>query len=227
MYCRSCTKLTLTIHVSSVLNISFSYLSQSPCIEGRSRHKVGLQTDILVNKTQCLPNEAISWSAFSISGYYPMAYYTPTRPSDWSVLGLAVMAWTATMASLILVWSSLNSVTCNKRIILAASFTAESEMKKIRTRVLNTANLHALLSLWEAQIGQRGFEPWARVILLFAVLWRRHFSLSSQKPVSLVGVGKSEGFASRKRLSDSAGRSSQLVLPRPANRMPGSGHSHR
>ena len=36
----------------------------------------------------------------------------------------------------------------------------------------------------------------------------------SQKPVSLVGVGKSEGFASRKRLSDSAGRSSQLVLPR-------------
>lgn len=159
-----------------------------------------------------------------------MAYYTPTRPSDWSVLGLAVMAWTATMASLILVWSSLNSVTCNKRIILAASFTAESEMKKIRTRVLNTANLHALLSLWEAQIGQRGFEPWTRVILLFAVLWGRHFSLTeacfTRWSGKKWGVCVEEASLWLRWPFFAVSAPPQLVVPRPANRMPGSGHSH-
>lgn len=63
-------------------------------------------------------------------------YHTPIRPSDWSVLGLAVMAWTATMASLIRVWRSRNSVTCNNLIILAASLTAESEIKSIESRTL-------------------------------------------------------------------------------------------
>ena len=63
-------------------------------------------------------------------------YHTPIRPSDWSVLGLAVMAWTATMASLIRVWRSRNSVTCNNLIILAASLIAESEIKSIESRTL-------------------------------------------------------------------------------------------
>ena len=156
-----------------------------------------------------------------------MAYYTPTRPSDWSVLGLAVMACTATMASLILVWSSLNSVTCNKRIILAASLTAESEMKKIRTRVLNTVNLHALLSLVERRrsdsAGSRALDPGHIAVCCFM----EKTLLSHRSLFHSLEWEKNEGFASRKRLSDSAGPgSSQLVLPRPANRMPGSGHSH-
>lgn len=40
------------------------------------------------------------------------------------------------MASLIRVWRSRNSVTCNNLIILAASLTAESEIKSIESRTL-------------------------------------------------------------------------------------------
>ena len=40
------------------------------------------------------------------------------------------------MASLIRVWRSRNSVTCNNLIILAASLTAESEIKSVESRTL-------------------------------------------------------------------------------------------
>lgn len=57
--------------------------------------------------------------------------HLPTLPSLWSVLGSAMMAWTATMASLILVWSSLSSSMCSRRRIWAASFRVASEEKCI------------------------------------------------------------------------------------------------
>lgn len=57
--------------------------------------------------------------------------HLPTLPSLWSVLGSAMMAWTATMASLILVWSSLSSSICSRRRIWAASFRVASEKKFI------------------------------------------------------------------------------------------------
>lgn len=55
--------------------------------------------------------------------------HLPTLPSLWSVLGSAMMAWTATMASLILVWSSLSSSMCSRRRIWAASFRVASERR--------------------------------------------------------------------------------------------------
>lgn len=60
--------------------------------------------------------------------------HLPTLPSLWSVLGSAMMAWTATMASLILVWSSLSSSICSRRRIWAASFRVASE----KTFILGT-----------------------------------------------------------------------------------------
>ncbi len=57
--------------------------------------------------------------------------HLPTLPSLWSVFGSAMMAWTATMASLILVWSSLSSSMCSRRRIWAASFRVASEEKKL------------------------------------------------------------------------------------------------
>lgn len=57
--------------------------------------------------------------------------YLPTFPSLWSVLGSAMMAWTATMASLILVCSSRSSSMCSRRRIWAASFRVASGGKCI------------------------------------------------------------------------------------------------
>lgn len=56
--------------------------------------------------------------------------HLPTFPSLWSVFGSAMMAWTATMASLILVWSSLSSSMCSRRKIWAASFRVASGKRR-------------------------------------------------------------------------------------------------
>ena len=50
----------------------------------------------------------------------------PTLPSDWSVLGFAVTACTATISSLMLVCKCLSSLICNSLSTFAASFSAMS-----------------------------------------------------------------------------------------------------
>lgn len=66
---------------------------------------------------------------YSTSLFFPYSHL-PTLPSLWSVLGSAMMAWTATMASLILVCSSLSSSMCSRRRIWAASFRVASTDRK-------------------------------------------------------------------------------------------------
>lgn len=73
-------------------------------------------------------NQVQSLTSFAVR-HRPRSHL-PTLPSRWSVLGSAMMAWTATMASLILVCSSLSSSMCSRRRIWAASFRVASEEKR-------------------------------------------------------------------------------------------------
>lgn len=62
--------------------------------------------------------------------------HLPTFPRRWSVFGSAMMACTATMASLIFVWSSRSSSMCRSRRIRAASFRVASGCEK-KTSAVN------------------------------------------------------------------------------------------
>lgn len=82
---------------------------------------------LLLSKSNWNPRSPVPSSSVPL---HPHSHL-PTLPSLWSVLGSAMMAWTATMASLILVWSSLSSSMCSRRRIWAASFRVASEEKFI------------------------------------------------------------------------------------------------
>lgn len=86
------------------------------------------------------------FQSFSSPFFVCLLPHLPTFPSLWSVLGSAMMACTATMASLILVCSSRSSSMCSRRRIWAASFRVASGRKSILEPAVTTKASQRLFS---------------------------------------------------------------------------------
>lgn len=108
-------KTNLVIHQKSEFNFLFSFQT-GELIPFRAACRSG-ELDVVPNCTKHTL-KGLEKPFFSL--------HLPTLPSLWSVLGSAMMAWTATMASLILVCSSRSSSMCSRRRIWAASLITAS-----------------------------------------------------------------------------------------------------